>query len=253
MRHRFTKVLLGVAVFTLLAGTASVAARSHRASASYNIGFIYPRTGILGAYGAEELEGFKYGLKYATKGTGKVNGKTLNITYQDDKGDAGDGRHRGEEPDRPGGQDPDGHGLIGCRRADGGNRRAEPGAVHLRPRCRRCDHGHQQVHLPRRPADDPGRARRQVVPRQGHRQEGRRLRPGQRLRARQLRRREGVLHRSQRLRGLGAADRDRLHAVRPAGQERESGSDLRRLGRARPPARCGRRSTSRTCSRGRRS
>jgi branched-chain amino acid transport system substrate-binding protein len=91
MRHRFTKVLLGVAVFTLLAGTASVAARSHRASASYNIGFIYPRTGILGAYGAEELEGFKYGLKYATKGTGKVNGKTLNITYQDDKGDAATG------------------------------------------------------------------------------------------------------------------------------------------------------------------
>lgn len=91
MRHRFTKVLLGVALFTLLAGTASVAARSHHASASYNIGFIYPRTGILGAYGAEELEGFKYGLQYATKGTGKVNGKTLNITYQDDQGVAATG------------------------------------------------------------------------------------------------------------------------------------------------------------------
>jgi branched-chain amino acid transport system substrate-binding protein len=91
MRHRFTKVLLGVALFTLLAGTASVAARSHHASASYNVGFIYPRTGILGAYGAEELEGFKYGLQYATNGTGKVNGKTLNITYQDDQGVAATG------------------------------------------------------------------------------------------------------------------------------------------------------------------
>jgi branched-chain amino acid transport system substrate-binding protein len=91
MRHRFTKVLLGAALFTLLAGTASVAARSHHASASYNIGFIYPRTGILGAYGAEELEGFKYGLQYATNGTGKVNGKTLNITYQDDQGVAATG------------------------------------------------------------------------------------------------------------------------------------------------------------------
>ena len=69
--------------------------RSPRAPAtrrlSYNIGFIYPRTGILGAYGAEELEGFKYGLQYATNGTGKVNGKTLNITYQDDQGVAATG------------------------------------------------------------------------------------------------------------------------------------------------------------------
>ncbi len=92
MLHRFTKVLLAAALFTLLAGTATVAARSHHASASsYNIGFIYPRTGILGAYGAEELEGFKYGLQYATNGTGKVNGKTLNITYQDDQGVAATG------------------------------------------------------------------------------------------------------------------------------------------------------------------
>ena len=91
MRHRFTKVLLGAALFTLLGGTATVAARAHHATASYNVGFIYPRTGILAAYGAEELEGFKYGLQYATKGTGKVNGKTLNITYQDDAGVAATG------------------------------------------------------------------------------------------------------------------------------------------------------------------
>jgi branched-chain amino acid transport system substrate-binding protein len=91
MRHRFTKVLLGAALFTLLGGTATVAARTHHATASYNVGFIYPRTGILGAYGAEELEGFKYGLQYATNGTGKVNGKTLNITYQDDAGVAATG------------------------------------------------------------------------------------------------------------------------------------------------------------------
>jgi branched-chain amino acid transport system substrate-binding protein len=91
MRHRFTKVLLGVALFTLLAGTATVAARSQHATSSYSVGFIYPRTGLLGAYGAEELEGFKYGLQYATNGTGKVNGKTLNITYQDDQGVAATG------------------------------------------------------------------------------------------------------------------------------------------------------------------
>ena len=89
MRHRFTKVLLAAAFFVLLGGTATVAARSHHSAASsYNVGIIYSRTGLLGAYGAEEIEGFKYGLQYATKGTNKVNGKSLNITYVDDKTDA---------------------------------------------------------------------------------------------------------------------------------------------------------------------
>jgi branched-chain amino acid transport system substrate-binding protein len=92
MRHRFSKVLLAFALFALLGGTATVAARSHHAAAgSYNVGFIYPRTGLLGAYGAEEIEGFKLGLQYATKGTGKVNGKSINVTYQDDKGDPATG------------------------------------------------------------------------------------------------------------------------------------------------------------------
>ncbi len=89
MRHRFTKVLLGTALFMLLGGTATVAARSQHASAgSYKVGMIYSRTGLLGAYGAEELEGFKLGLNYATNGTGKVNGKTIAVTYVDDKTDA---------------------------------------------------------------------------------------------------------------------------------------------------------------------
>ncbi len=91
MRHRFTKVMLGAALFTLLVGTTTVAAKSQHSTASYKIGFIYPRTGALGAYGAEEIQGFKLGLQYATRGTGKVNGKTLDITYVDDKGDAATG------------------------------------------------------------------------------------------------------------------------------------------------------------------
>ena len=92
MRHRFSKVVLGLALFALLAGTSTVAAKSHHAAAgSYNVGFIYPRTGLLGTYGAEEIEGFKLGLQYATNGTGKVNGKTINVTYEDDKGDPATG------------------------------------------------------------------------------------------------------------------------------------------------------------------
>ena len=87
MRHRFTKVLLGLVLFTMLAGTATVAAKSHKAAASYNVGIVYSRTGLLAAYGAEYIEGLKLGLSYATKGTNKVNGKSVNLTLVDDKTD----------------------------------------------------------------------------------------------------------------------------------------------------------------------
>jgi branched-chain amino acid transport system substrate-binding protein len=87
MRHRFTTVLLAVSAFALLAGTATVAAKSHRSTASYNVGIVYSRTGLLAAYGGEYIEGLRYGLKYATNGTNKVNGKTINLTLVDDKTD----------------------------------------------------------------------------------------------------------------------------------------------------------------------
>src|SRR5919198_2308674 len=88
MRHRFTNVLLGTALFVLLGGTATVAARSERhAASSYNVGIVYSRTGLLAAYGAEYVEGLKLGLKYATNGTNKVNGKPINLTLVDDKTD----------------------------------------------------------------------------------------------------------------------------------------------------------------------
>ena len=57
MRHRFTYVLLGLVAFTMLAGTATVAARSGKSTASYNVGIVYSRTGLLAAYGAEYIEG----------------------------------------------------------------------------------------------------------------------------------------------------------------------------------------------------
>jgi branched-chain amino acid transport system substrate-binding protein len=87
MRHRFTYVLLGLVAFTMLAGTATVAARSGKSTASYNVGIVYSRTGLLAAYGGEYIEGLKLGLNYATKGTNKVNGKTINLTLVDDKTD----------------------------------------------------------------------------------------------------------------------------------------------------------------------
>jgi branched-chain amino acid transport system substrate-binding protein len=87
MRHRFTKVLAAAVLFTLLVGTATVAAKSRHATASYNVGIDYSRTGLLAAYGAEYIEGLKEGLKYATNGTNKVNGKSINLTLMDDKTD----------------------------------------------------------------------------------------------------------------------------------------------------------------------
>src|SRR5204862_5180156 len=45
---------------------------------------IFSRTGALNRFGAEYISGFKWGLRYATKGTNTVNGHKLDITYVDD-------------------------------------------------------------------------------------------------------------------------------------------------------------------------
>ena len=92
MRPRLSKALLAVAAVTLLAGTGTVAASVRHASASaYNVGIVYSRTGLLSAYGAEYVEGLRYGIQYATNGTGKVNGKSINLTFVDDKTDPATG------------------------------------------------------------------------------------------------------------------------------------------------------------------
>jgi branched-chain amino acid transport system substrate-binding protein len=76
----------------LTLGIAIAAASVHRSSASsYNVGIVYSRTGLLAAYGAEYVEGLKYGIQYATNGSGKVNGKTINLTYADDATDPATG------------------------------------------------------------------------------------------------------------------------------------------------------------------
>jgi branched-chain amino acid transport system substrate-binding protein len=60
------------------AGTGSAAA------APYKIGIVYSRTGLLAAYGAQYIQGLRYGIAYATKGTGSVNGRKLELTLADD-------------------------------------------------------------------------------------------------------------------------------------------------------------------------
>jgi branched-chain amino acid transport system substrate-binding protein len=89
MRHGFVKALLLALGVSLLAATGAGVASSHRgeAASSYKVGIVYSRTGLLSAYGAEYVQGLRLGLRYATKGTNKVNGKTVEFTLADDAGD----------------------------------------------------------------------------------------------------------------------------------------------------------------------
>ncbi len=56
--------------------------------AAVKVAIITSTTGPLAGYGAEYTQGFKAGLDHATDGTGKVDGRTIDITYVDDAGDA---------------------------------------------------------------------------------------------------------------------------------------------------------------------
>ena len=92
MTDRWTRsalLLAGVAlVATVLAGAAAArvdAGFGRSASKSVNVAFIYPKTGGLAAFGAEEYDGFQAGLAY-TKG--QCGGYTINPTYIDDATDA---------------------------------------------------------------------------------------------------------------------------------------------------------------------
>ncbi|MFB7501146.1 substrate-binding domain-containing protein [Streptomyces sp. NPDC056161] len=71
------------------AGTAgSESTGDGKGTAPVEVGLVYSRTGPLAAYGKQYIEGFKAGLDYATKGTGKVDGHPIEITERDDAGDA---------------------------------------------------------------------------------------------------------------------------------------------------------------------
>ena len=52
------------------------------AASPYKVGIIYCRTGPLAEYGAEYIEGLRFGLQYATNGTNTVNGHPIQLTAQ---------------------------------------------------------------------------------------------------------------------------------------------------------------------------
>ena len=54
---------------------------------AFKVGLVYSKSGPLATYGAQYRQGFTAGLKYATNGSGKVNGRTVEVTEQDDAAD----------------------------------------------------------------------------------------------------------------------------------------------------------------------
>jgi branched-chain amino acid transport system substrate-binding protein len=90
---RWSRLAIAAASAVLVAGFVAAAASAlpsgNQAAAGtaadpVKVGIIYSRTGLLSAYGAQYIQGLKLGLEYATKGTGKVNGRKIEITAVDD-------------------------------------------------------------------------------------------------------------------------------------------------------------------------
>jgi branched-chain amino acid transport system substrate-binding protein len=54
------------------------------AAAAFKVGIVYSRTGLLSAYGAQYIQGLRYGLAYATQGKLAVNGRKIELTIVDD-------------------------------------------------------------------------------------------------------------------------------------------------------------------------
>ena len=90
MRGRWTRAAVGFAVAAVVgaafAATAAARVDSGGATAAkvVKVGFIYPRTGLLSQFGAEEISGYKLGLEYLK---GKCGGYSIQTTYVDDATD----------------------------------------------------------------------------------------------------------------------------------------------------------------------
>ena len=92
-RKRWHGIVVLATAVALLAGAASdaeaktTADTGTQAASAYKIGIVYSRTGLLAAYGAQYIQGLRYGLAYATQGKMTVNGRRLQLTIVDDATD----------------------------------------------------------------------------------------------------------------------------------------------------------------------
>jgi branched-chain amino acid transport system substrate-binding protein len=87
MHRRVTKLVAAAAAIGLIGGAAAGTASARQSADPWKVGIVYSRTGLLAAYGAQYVTGLQLGLKYATNGTGMVDGRKVEFTYADDAGD----------------------------------------------------------------------------------------------------------------------------------------------------------------------
>jgi branched-chain amino acid transport system substrate-binding protein len=85
--YKLAALVAGVATLAGIGASARGADAAPSANAPIKVGIVYSRTGLLAAYGAEYIQGLRYGLSYATKGTNAVNGHPVELTLVDDAGD----------------------------------------------------------------------------------------------------------------------------------------------------------------------
>ena len=64
----------------------STGGNTSSAGAPVKVALVYSKTGLLAPYGQEYIDGLKAGLSYATNGTGAAGGHPIQVVYADDTG-----------------------------------------------------------------------------------------------------------------------------------------------------------------------
>lgn len=75
---------LALATLTLSLGMGSLQSGATTSKAPFKVGIVTEQTGIFSAYTTEWMQGVKIGFKYATGGTGMVNGRHIKLSTVDD-------------------------------------------------------------------------------------------------------------------------------------------------------------------------
>ncbi|WP_406040557.1 substrate-binding domain-containing protein [Micromonospora sp. NBC_00898] len=79
--------MMAAAIAATACGSPQDTASGGGDTAPVKVGLVYSQSGPLASYGKQYIEGFKAGLDYATKGTGKVGDRKIELTEVDDAGD----------------------------------------------------------------------------------------------------------------------------------------------------------------------
>lgn len=85
------RVLAAVSLFAILAaacaGGGEPGGQATREGTPVRVGIVTSTSGPLASYGNQYVEGFKVGISYATRGTNRVKGHPIEVTFTDDAGD----------------------------------------------------------------------------------------------------------------------------------------------------------------------